>query len=187
MRLFIALPLPDELRALLADLGSGLPGARWVHEDSLHLTLRFLGELDGAEAADVDEMLSGLRMTAFDLEVAGVGHFGEGRKVRSLWAGVRPNEPLNRLHDKVGQAVKRAGLAPEKRRFRPHITLARFKSDPGAKLQDFLVRHALFKAPAFCVDRFCLFSSYLSGEGAIYEIEAEYPLEGAPVPLFSEG
>ena len=170
MRLFVAISLPDELRALLAGLESGLPGARWVHEDSLHLTLRFLGELDGAQAADVDEALAGLRMTAFDLEVAGVDHFVEGRKVRTLWAGIRSNEQLNRLHDKIEQAVIRAGLPPEKRKFRPHITLARFKSDPGVKLHDYLVQHALFKAPTIHVDKCCLFSSFLSGEGAIYEV-----------------
>ena len=186
MRLFVAISLPDELRAQLGQLANGLPGARWVNEDSLHLTLRFLGELDGALAADVDEALASLRMPAFDLDLAGVDHFAEGRKVRCLWAGVRPNEALTRLHDKVEQAVIRAGLPPDKRKYRPHVTLARFKSDPGVKLHDYLAQYALFKAPSFCVDRFCLFSSYLSGEGAIYNVEAEYPLEGAPVPLHQD-
>ena len=180
MRLFVAIALPEPLRADLAMLANGLPGARWVSEDNFHLTLRFLGELDGGDAADVDEALAGLRMPAFDLELAGVDHFSEGRKVRSLWAGVRSNPALIRLHDKVEQAVIRTGLPPDKRKFRPHVTLARFKSDPGTKLHDYLAHHALFKAPSFCVEKFCLFSSFLSGEGAIYQVEAEYPLEGGP-------
>ena len=82
MRLFVAISLPDELRAQLGQLTNGLPGARWVNEESLHLTLRFLGELDGALATDVDEALAGLSMPAFDLDLAGVDHFAEGRKVR---------------------------------------------------------------------------------------------------------
>lgn len=180
MRLFVAIFLPDELRAQLAQLANGLPGARWVDEDNLHLTLRFLGELDGAEAADVDEALASLRMPAFDLDFAGVDHFAERRRVRSLWAGVRANPALSRLHDKVEQAVIRTGLPPERRKFRPHVTLARFKSDPGVKLHEYLAQHALFKAAPFCVEKFCLFSCFLSGEGAIYNVEAEYPLEGAP-------
>lgn len=177
MRLFVAIALPDEQRARLAKLASGLPRARWVAEENLHLTLRFLGELDGNEAGDVDAALAGIRMPRFELQLEGVSHFGEGRKLRSLWAGIQANSALVRLRDKVEQAVVRAGLAPEKRKFKPHVTLARFKSNPGVKLYDFLAEYALFRAEPFKVESFTLYSSFLSANGAIYRPEAEYRLE----------
>ena len=179
MRLFVAITLPDAQRGRLANLANGLPGARWVKPENLHLTLRFLGALDGGRAADVDDALAGLRMPGFDLYLEGISHFGEGRNIRQLWAGVATNPALTRLHDKIEQAVIRAGLPPEPRKFKPHITLARFKSNPGAKLGDYLAEYALFRAAPFPVEQFTLFSSFLSANGAIYRPEAEYALERA--------
>jgi 2'-5' RNA ligase len=181
MRLFVAITLPDEQRARLASLGNGVAGARWVAPENLHLTLRFLGELDGAEASDVDEALASLRMPSFELQLCGVSHFGEGRKIRQLWAGVTPNPLLQRLHDKVEQAVIRSGLPPEPRKFKPHVTLARFKSNPGKGLQDYMAEHALFRTEPFQVESFTLYSSFLSASGAIYRAEADYPLESVPL------
>ncbi len=177
MRLFVAIALPDEQRARLATMANGLPGARWVAQENLHLTLRFLGELDGNEARDVDAALAGIRMPGFEVRLEGVSHFGVGRKLRSLWAGVRADTALGRLRGKVEQAVVRAGLPPEKRKFKPHVTLARFKSNPGLKLHHFLAEYALFRTEPFQVDSFTLYSSFLSANGAIYRPEADYPLE----------
>ncbi len=180
MRLFIAITLPDSERERLAALANGLPGARWIDQDNLHLTLRFLGELDGGDAADVDAALSQVRMPGFVLGLEGISHFGEGRKLRALWAGVKPNPALMRLQAKVEQAVIRAGQPPEKRKFKPHVTLARFKANPGGgKLQAYLAEHALFRGAPFTVDSFTLYSSFLSSSGAIYRPEATYPLEPA--------
>ena len=176
MRLFVALALPADLRSRLCGLSSGLPGARWVDADNLHLTLRFIGEVDRHRAEDVDAALSGLRGQPFSVTLCGVGQFGDDRRLRQLWAGVAPNEALERLQAKIETALQRAGLPPEKRKFKPHVTLARFKANPGERLQDYLVRHALFRADPFEVRAFTLFSSYLSGEGAIYAAEADYPL-----------
>ncbi len=176
MRLFVAIALPDEQRARLATLANSLPGARWVAEENLHLTLRFLGELNSNEAGDVDATLAGTRMPDFEVRLEGISHFGEGRKLRSLWAGVQDNPALGRLRGKVELAVMRAGLPPEKRKFKPHVTLARFKSNPGVKMQNFLAEYALFRAKPFKVESFTLYSSFLSANGAIYRPEAEYPL-----------
>jgi len=181
MRLFVALTLPEPLLDQLSDLERGLPGARWLPAESLHLTLRFIGEVDGAQARDIDEALAAIRMPAFELTLAGVGRFGDGRKARALWAGVAANAELGRLRDKVGQALIRAGLAPERRRFKPHVTLARFNGNPGAKLQAYLADHALFRSDTVTVESFTLYSSFLSASGAIYRAEAEYELERAPV------
>lgn len=179
MRLFVALTLPERLREELSDLELGMPGARWVAEQNLHLTLRFIGAVDGAEAHDIDELLAGVRMPAFTISLGGLGFFGDKRKPRALWASVAPNGELIRLRDKVEQAVVRAGQAPQGRKFKPHVTLARFSANPGPKLQSFLTEHALYRSEAFTVDRFTLFSSFLSASGAIYRPEVEYELEPA--------
>ena len=101
MRLFIALSLPEEVRERLSLLAGGLPGARWVAPESLHLTLRFVGEVDAPQAHDLDDVLSTIDLPEFELTLRGLGTFDEGRRLRSLWAGVEPNETLLRLQAKV--------------------------------------------------------------------------------------
>lgn len=178
MRLFIALSLPDEVRERLSQLGNGLPGARWVAPESLHLTLRFVGELEGPQAHDLDDMLSTIDLPEFELALRGLGTFDEGRRLRSLWVGVEPNEALQRLQSKVENAVQRAGLPAERRKFKPHVTLARFKeTPPGQKLQHYLAAHGLFRCGPFPVEEFVLYSSFLAHTGALYQAEAVYPLE----------
>ena len=101
------------------------------------------------------------------------------RNVRVLWAGVAPNPALLRLHHKIETAVMAIGLASDKHKYRPHVTLARFKSNPGAKLQDYLAHHALFQAGPIAAERFTLYSSFLSASGAIHQVEADYQLAPA--------
>jgi 2'-5' RNA ligase len=177
MRLFVALSLPDDLRDSLSGLSCGLPGARWVAPENLHLTLRFIGEVAGHEAEDIDAALSGIRLPRFPLTLAGVGDFGDDRRLRSVWVGVEANATLERLQAKIEQAVQRAGQPPEKRKFKPHVTLARFKSHPGERLKDYFAQRSMFRAPPFEVTAFTLYSSYLSHEGAIYSPEAVYALD----------
>ena len=176
MRLFVALTLPDEVREQLALLEDRLPGARWVPPENYHITLRFIGEVDRVLAEDIDAELAGLAGEGFLASIAGLGSFGEGPKTRALYARVAPSEPLTRLKLKVENAMQRAGCEPEGRKFRPHVTLARFKGQSGPELKRFLVRHALFRAGPFPVADFVLVQSFLSGEGSIYREEAIYPL-----------
>ena len=176
MRLFLALSLPAPLRDRLAALCTGVPGARWVAPENLHLTLRFIGEVDGSQARDLDTALAQVRTARLAVTLAGVDRFGSGRRLRALWVGVEPNPELDRLYRKLDQAVRGAGLAPEGRKFKPHVTLARFKGDPGRRLHDYLAHHAIFRAEAFEARDFVLYSSFLSHGGAIYTAEAVYPL-----------
>ena len=176
MRLFVALTLPEDVRQRLSGLTNGLPGARWVKPENLHLTLRFLGEVDNLAAADVDDALAKIHCPGFDLALNGVGHFGEGRKLRALWVGVEANPDLMRLQEKIEQALIRVGLPPEPRKFKPHVTLARFKSNPGARLQTYLADHNLLRAGPIAMESFDLYSSFTSADGAIYRVEASYPL-----------
>lgn len=179
MRLFVALSLPEEIREHLAAMANGLPAARWVKPENYHVTLRFIGEVDNHVARDIDDALNGVHMPEFEVSLAGIGQFGEGRKLRSLWTGVEGGEPLMRLQTKVENAVVRAGIAPEGRRFKPHVTLARFKEAPGPKIGDYLRNHGLFRSQSFMVREFVLYSSFLGGEGAIYRPEAVYELDRA--------
>ncbi len=176
MRLFVAIALPADLRARLTRLQQGVPAARWVDPDNLHLTLRFIGEADGAQAHDLDAALTQVRAERFDVTLAGIGRFGQGRKARALWVGVKPVPELDRLRRKVEHAVQAAGFAPEGRKFKPHVTLARFKGDPGHRLDDYLAHHATFRAESFEAREFVLYASLLAQAGAIHTPEAAYPL-----------
>ncbi len=183
MRLFLAIALPEALRAQLAGLGRGLSGARPVAPENLHLSLRFIGEVEPPQAGDLDAALGRIRAPGFFLTLAGVGCFGAGEKIRSIWAGVEPSPDLLRLQAKIEGALRGAGLPPEGRKYKPHVTLARLKRRPGAKLHDFLAQGAPYRGQSFQVEDFVLFSSFLSQAGAIYTPEAVYPLRGgAPSP-----
>ncbi len=175
IRLFVALEIPEAIRQRLVLMSGGVPGARWMKEEQLHLTLRFIGEVDENEAHDIDDALATIRAGGFRLELAGVGEFG-GKVPRALWAGVRPNEALLHLQKKVETALHRIGVAPDERKFSPHVTLARLKGAPREKVAAFLSHHGLYASEAFAVERFVLFSSHLGCGGSVYHPERVYPL-----------
>jgi len=178
LRLFVGLALPEPLRLSLSLLCGGVPGARWVDAGNLHITVRFIGEVDEGMASDIDAALLQVKAPRFTVALAGTGTFGTGRAPRTLWVGVEKNPALHHLHDRVESALMRLGLPPEPRRYAPHITLARLKP-PGlslSHLQDFLGRHALYRAPPFPVEQFSLVASYPTKSGAIYEDQADYRL-----------
>ncbi len=177
MRLFVALSLPESIRFQVSLLCSGIPDTRWVPPENLHISLRFIGEVDGGMFDDIDAALAGIRAPAFTLELSGVGHFGNGARPRALWAGVARQPALLHLRDKVESALVRTGIEPEGQKFKPHVTLSRLKSVPLAKLQDFLAGNSLFRTPPFEVTQFTLYSSFLASEAAIYREERNYELE----------
>ena len=176
LRLFVAIPLPETLRRSLAMLGGGIPGAGWVDADNLHLTLRFVGEIDEGTAQDVDEALAGLQAPSVEVQLAGMGQFGEGERARLLHAAVVRTPELVHLQERVEAAVVRAGCPHERRKFAPHVTLARLKGAAMPRVQAFIAAHALFRPPPFVADRIVLYSSHLGRSGPIYRAEADYPL-----------
>jgi len=177
IRLFVGIELPPELRLRLSLLCSGVPGARWVDPGNLHLTLRFIGEVDEGTAADIDEALAEIRAPRFTLTLAGTGHFGGGTMPRALWVGVEKNPALSHLHDKIEAALTRLGLAPEGRRYTPHVTLARCEAlaAPGV-VDEFRSRNAAFGLPRVEVTAFGLFSSALVDGVPVYRRERSFPL-----------
>jgi 2'-5' RNA ligase len=174
-RLFVAIRPPEDIRDLLIDAMDDSAELRWVPDDNLHLTLRFIGEVERPLANDIAAALSQIRADAFELKVTGVGIF-EKRSGGALWAAVHPKEPVAELAAKIERACMSAGLEPERRAFHPHITLARWNRRSAAAAQNFLERNRALASEGFQADRFILYESRLSRHGAHYEEVAEYPL-----------
>ena len=174
-RLFVAVTFPDEIRETLAQICGGLPDVRWVPQDQLHLTLRFIGDVPLDQVEALEASLLAVRFEAFDAAVQGVGRFPTGGPPRVIWAGLLAGGALNRLVRDVDRAVMGLGYPPESKRFVPHVTLARLKNPlPPAALSAYLKRHKGLSSDAFRVDRFVLYSSQLRKEGPVYTPEVEY-------------
>jgi RNA 2',3'-cyclic 3'-phosphodiesterase len=177
MRLFVALPIPDAVTHALTLLQGGMPGARWQTREQMHLTLRFIGEVEGGDMRALDDALAGIDAPAFALQLHGVGQFGN-KQPHALWAGLRKHELLEHLQRKVDNAIRRVGQPQDAHKFVPHVTLARLRHPDLDRLRDWLVQHALFTSDEFAVNAFCLYSSKLTSDGSIYRVEQEYPLRG---------
>jgi len=176
IRLFAAIAIPSDIALGLVPRQQGLAGARWRPAETLHVTLRFFGAVAEDVAADLDAELAGVSVPPFELTLSGVGSFGEGDELRAVWAGVGESEPLRRLASRCEGAARRAGLKPEGRAWRPHVTLAYLKrADPG-RAAAWIQGHNLLESPPFGVSAFGLYSSWPSREGSRYELEREYPL-----------
>ena len=176
-RLFIALDPPEKTREELATLCQGLPGCRWTPPGQLHLTLCFIGEAEGSTFLDVRDALEEIAAAPFSIQLEGLGLFPPRRAPRVLWAGVRANTALMQLERKVAGTVRRCGIVLEKRKFSPHITLARLQDGALPRLERYLGAHALFSSTPFMVNRFSLYSSVLGRNGATHLVEAEYTLQ----------
>jgi 2'-5' RNA ligase len=175
-RLFVAIRPPVDVRERLLAAMGGVSGARWQSEDQLHLTLRFIGEVDRHTARDVDAALSGVHHPRFELALAGVGTFERRGEPVTIWAGVSPPDPVKALHNKVDQALSRAGLEPERRAYAPHITLARLPRGSGT-VHGLLAGGGLLSSPPFAVAEFSLFESRLTPDGPVYTRLARYALD----------
>lgn len=176
LRLFVALALPPELRSDLAGLAGGIPGARWVPPENYHLTLRFIGEIENWRAQEVDDALTAIRGNAFELSLRGLGTFEKAGRIHALWVGAERNDALSHLQGKVETALQRVGLPPERKRFSPHVTIARTDRAPPEKVVAFVQAHNLFRAAPMHVEHFTLFSSRLGKEASVYTPEVEYDL-----------
>lgn len=178
-RLFVALRPPPAIRAtLLAATEEGVAGVRWQDDEQLHLTLRFIGEVARPQAEDIATALAGVVAPVPTVRVEGVGAFDQRGRVETLWARVVPAEPLAALHRKVDQALIRTAVAPDQRRYLPHITLARLArrgADPAAVTR-WTEAHAALTTPDFRLEHLLLYESHLTAAGARYEAVARWPL-----------
>ncbi len=175
-RLFVALQPPAEIRQQLLGLMGGVARAHWQTEAQLHLTLRFIGEVNRHGAEDVAAALGGIHHPRFDIQLDGVGQFDRRGRVDNLWVGVAPHAPLRTLHNKVDQALARVGIGPDKRTFLPHITIARFGREVGP-LDGFVSQSGGVRSLPFPVGDFCLFESQLTQNGSVYTVVDRYALD----------
>lgn len=160
----------------MSKLCCGLPGARWVQPDHLHLTLRFIGEVDSTVFRDVREALHEVKGSPFSMQLDGVGFFPPRGKPRVVWVGIRKSDYLVQLRNRVEAVLVKTGLEPEGRKYSPHITLARLKNTPSSKVASFLTHNSMFITEEFPVNQFFLYSSVLNSRGAKHFIECGYPL-----------
>lgn len=182
MRVFLALPVPDEVRSRLAVLQFLLPLPRRVEPAGFHLTLSFIGEVSDSVMVSVDDGMRLLRQERLELRVDGVGMFG-GARPTAVWAGVRGGEPLDRLQAKCDRIARQAGARIEARRFHPHVTLGRFSPpnhEDALKLERAVAAEQGFRAGPWVADRVVLYRSILTKAGSVYEELADYPLQKAP-------
>jgi RNA 2',3'-cyclic 3'-phosphodiesterase len=175
-RLFSAIEIPQGIAARLTLLRARLTGARWIDPENYHLTLRFIGDVDGATAHDFTLALSEIAAAPFELKLNGLGSFG-GNKPRAIFAGFAPSEGLAALRRANERAAREAGLPPEGRNFQPHVTLARLRGARADSVAAYLERQGRIEAEPFIVNRFVLYSSRASVGGGPYILEAAYPLD----------
>ena len=175
-RLFVAVDLPDDIRDTVRAMCQGVPAARWVPAEQLHLTLRFIGDTDDALFAAIRQALAGVRSGPLPLSVNGVGHFPPGKHPRVLWVGLEPYEQLLALQQEIERVLVAAGVPAEPRKFSPHITIARLKEVPPGKVEAFETTHRTLASASFPVTEFHLYSSTLSSKGATHRREQTYPL-----------
>lgn len=178
-RLFVALRPPSAIRAALLDVAGGIDRARWQDDDQLHLTVRFIGEVDRTQEEDVATAVAGIGAQAIDARIEGVGTFDRRGRIDAVWARVVPEEPLAALHRKVDRALASAGIASDTRRFTPHVTLARFSRDAGDPhaIARWIEAHGALATPVFRFTHLYLFESRLGQSAASYEAIARWPLE----------
>jgi 2'-5' RNA ligase len=176
-RLFAGIELPEDVRDQLSDLSRPLPGAKWVDDDDFHITLRFVGDIEGRAAREFTELLAEIEADAFEIKLEGLGTFG-GNEPRTLWAGISPSPQLDALARACDRAARNAGLPPEARPFKPHVTLARLRGTPPEIVARALQQIGAFRTEPFQVDEMVLFSSKPKVGGGPYVVEATYPLRG---------
>ncbi|RZF64232.1 RNA 2',3'-cyclic phosphodiesterase [Sphingomonas populi] len=176
-RLFVALRPPRAIRLQLADAMHGIADARWQDDDQLHLTIRYIGEVDRRMAEDIAVELGHVHAGAVTTSVAGVGAFDRRGRIDALWAGLTPHDALAALHRKVDHALVRLGLPPEGRAYLPHITLARLpRSADPVEIERWRAAQAGLASAPFVMEHLILFESTLGSAGARYDTVARWPL-----------
>ncbi|NTJ43324.1 RNA 2',3'-cyclic phosphodiesterase [Agrobacterium larrymoorei] len=177
-RLFTALEIPRNAAMSLSLLRGGLPGARWIDVENYHITLRFIGDIDGRTADEVVDRLDRIERPEFQINLTGIGSFGS-KKPHSIWAGVTPSPEMNALQGEIERICQRLGLAPDPRKFTPHVTLARLRNSRLDDVVHYLSGRGDFRTSPFTVGRFVLMSSKESVGGGPYIVEEAFPLHEA--------
>ncbi|HXV73631.1 MAG TPA: RNA 2',3'-cyclic phosphodiesterase [Sphingomonadales bacterium] len=174
IRLFTGITLPENVKATLLAAMGGLPHIRWQTRAQLHLTLRFIGNVEPSLALDIRYKLAAVKFSPFSFAIRGLGIFGAERTPRMLWAAVEGGEPLRELYKRISASLNGLGIEPETRKYTPHVTLGRFKGSRGERLSTYLARAGALSLPAVPVEEFALFQSHPGNDGSHYEIIETY-------------
>lgn len=166
-RLFIGLQIPTTHRTALSFLQMGLVGARWIEPSDLHITLRFIGDVDNRQANEIVETLGRHKMSAPEINIGELRSFG-GRKPRTVFASVKENAQLLQLNSSLEQMLQQLRHAPDGRKYTPHITLARGSSLKYEKVAHYLAQFGGFSSPAFVPKHVTLYSARDSVGGGPY-------------------
>ncbi len=175
-RLFAGLEVPPLIRQRLSSLQGGLAGARWLEPADFHITLRFIGDISNRVACDIDSLLAEVNRHPVPVTLSGLESFG-GDKPHSIYAKVEPSRQLTELQAEIDRLVRACGVEFDRRRFQPHVTLARLKGASSPDVADYLALRGYFPPQRFTLERFVLFSSRASIGGGPYRIETSYPLQ----------
>jgi 2'-5' RNA ligase len=177
-RLFTGLTIPPDIADQLSVLRGGLVGARWIDPENYHVTLRYIGDVSAALARELDQEFARVRRPPLDLVLERLSAFGHD-KPRAIVVRIGNSLPLALLQADHERAARHVGLAPDTRKFTPHVTLARSRGASAVAAADYLQSRNWFRSALFHADRFVLFSSRASTGGGPYLVEAEYPLDAA--------
>ncbi len=175
-RLFVALDLPNDVLTQLQGIAGGIPGAKWISPDRIHLTLSFIGEVSHTMLEEINFELSQIRANVFSIQLEGVDIFANRKQAHTLWARVSKSSELMSLQARIEAGLVRTKLKPTRRKYVPHVTLARLRSTSHCALEAFLIRNSSLHTPMISVRSFVLYSSHLSRSGSFHQIEAEYSL-----------
>ncbi len=197
MRIFVALDLDPAIREriqkFVEEIRTTAPDARWISGESLHVTLKFIGEHPDAEIAQIEASLRSIQVEAFQISSSGTGFFPTPRAARVFWIGIQAEDGLNRLAKTIDESLARIGIPKEDRAFSPHLTLARTRGESGApgrrkddkpnrqfaKLQEFLSTHLHPEFGTMTAREFFLYRSQLSTRGSQYTKIARFELQPA--------
>lgn len=160
-RLFTAIDIPDDIKGDITSLYTDIPGAKWVKEDNLHITLNFLGDVRDNQLSRLTNALSLVQFNPFKVRLSGAGFFKKG----TLWIGIKKSEELSKLHNELKEIITLCGIEQDNRKYKPHLTVARLKYGSA---EPFMIRAGAFKSREFLVDDFSLYSSVLEKTGAIH-------------------
>ena len=187
IRSFLAFELPVEIKKTVARVSkevrhSGLD-ARWVKADNIHLTVIFLGNIRTEDIESIDEEVRNVcpGYGAFDIALKGMGCFPNRRRPRVLWLGLDGDMVrMSHFRNDLQKSLKTFGIKEEKRPFRPHLTLGRFRSrrKMGSKLEEVLLAHGALETPSESLSELFLFKSDLKPGGAVYTKLESWPLSG---------
>ncbi len=175
-RLFVALAINREVSQQLQEIACDLPGADWTDQEKYHLTLRFIGEVDTVLLSEINRVLEKISIPSFSITLKGLGNFPLRGNPLTLWAGVEPSSELLQLQHKVERALGTLSLDMDKRKFHPHVTLAKLKSARPEWVGEYMMRNSLFCSESLEMNEFALYSSELKPDGSIYCLENIYPL-----------